>query len=88
MISRKSPEIKQAAEQISKAELRRWGRWHRKESLEMARRDEMAYRDDAIEEGKLENRIETAKNAVSLGLPFDTITKLTGFTEEEIKALE
>jgi hypothetical protein len=42
---------------------------------------------NAEKNGRMEERIKTLKGAMSLGLPLDIITKLTGFSESEIKTL-
>jgi predicted transposase/invertase (TIGR01784 family) len=44
--------------------------------------------DTAKEEGKIEGKIEVAKNALKESLPVDIIIKLTGLTEEEINELK
>ncbi len=44
-------------------------------------------KDDAFDEGKIEGKIEVAKNLVSLGLDNETIVKATGLKTEEIERL-
>ena len=39
---------------------------------------------DARREGRVEEKLEIAKNLKTLGMPFDQISKATGLTEEEI----
>jgi predicted transposase/invertase (TIGR01784 family) len=43
--------------------------------------------DTAFDEGKLEGKLEIAKNAKEIGLKIDDIVKLTGLTKEEIEKL-
>lgn len=43
--------------------------------------------DTAFDEGKIEGKIEIAKQAIKMGLPLTDIMKLTGLSEEEIKKL-
>lgn len=43
--------------------------------------------DTAFDEGKIEGKIEIAKQAKKMGLPLADIMKLTGLSEEEIKKL-
>lgn len=43
--------------------------------------------DTAFDEGKIEGKIETAKQAKSMGLSITDIIKLTGLSEEEINKL-
>ena len=50
-------------------------------------RDNLVTRAAAIEEGKKEANIETARNMKADGLPIDLIVKYTGLTAEEIEAL-
>lgn len=47
-----------------------------------------AERQEGIKEGKLENKIETAKVAFEIGLNIEQIKKLTGLSEEEISNLK
>jgi predicted transposase/invertase (TIGR01784 family) len=42
----------------------------------------------ARDEGKIEGKIEVAKNLLKNGVPIDLIVKSTGLTEKEIKALQ
>jgi len=44
--------------------------------------------DTAREEGKIEGKIEVAKNGLKEGLPIEIIKKLTGLTEKEISKLK
>ncbi len=44
--------------------------------------------DTAREEGKIEGKIEIAKNGLKEGYPIEMISKMTGLTEEEIKQLK
>ena len=41
----------------------------------------------ALNKGKIEEKVEIAKNLKTLGIPFDQISKATGLTEEEIEKL-
>ena len=50
-------------------------------------RDNLVTRAAAIEEGKKEANIATARNMKADGLPVDFIVKYTGLTAEEIEAL-
>mgnify|MGYP003425813784 CR=1 FL=1 len=44
-------------------------------------------REEGWEEGKKEGKRETAVNMLTLGMSMDVIEKVTGLTEDEIKAL-
>ena len=46
------------------------------------------YRNRYIEEGIKKNRIDTAKNLLSLGADMSLIEKATGFSEEELLSLK
>ncbi|MBD8041216.1 hypothetical protein H9625_12370 [Phocaeicola sp. Sa1CVN1] len=50
-------------------------------------RDNLVTRAAAIEEGKKEANIATARNMKADGLPVDFIVKYTGLTAEEIEAI-
>ena len=50
-------------------------------------RDNLVTRAAAIEEGKKEANIATARNMKADGLPIDLIVKYSGLTAEEIEAL-
>ena len=52
---------------------------------EMIRNTEL---EEAIEKGSQENAIQNAKNALALGLDFETISKITGLSMEEIEKLK
>ena len=53
--------------------------------LEKARRKE---KQNGIEEGAKEKQIEIAKKMIEENMPIETIVKITGLTEEEIKKLK
>jgi predicted transposase/invertase (TIGR01784 family) len=44
-------------------------------------------KDDAFDEGKIEGKIEVAKNLISLGLDNETIVKATELKTEEVEHL-
>ena len=44
--------------------------------------------EEATEKGSQENAIKNAKNALALGLDFETISKITGLSMEEIEKLK
>ena len=45
-------------------------------------------REEGIEEGKKKKAIETAQEAINMGLEDEKIIKLTGLTIEELKLLK
>ena len=44
--------------------------------------------EQGIERGSQENAIQNAKNALALGLDFETISKITGLSTKEIEKLK
>jgi predicted transposase/invertase (TIGR01784 family) len=44
-------------------------------------------REEGIEQGRQEGVLMTAKNLLSLGVPFDLVIKSTGLSEAELRAL-
>ena len=52
---------------------------------EMIRNTEL---EEATEKGSQENAIKNAKNALALGLDFETISKITGLSTKEIEKLK
>ena len=52
---------------------------------EMIRNTEL---EEATEKGSQEKALENAKNALALGLDFETISKITGLSMEEIEKLK
>ncbi len=52
-----------------------------------AYRDIFNIQNTAFEKGKLEEKIEIAKNALNMNLPIDAIVSLTGLSKEEINKL-
>ena len=77
-------EAKKLLEEISEDEHERELQWKR----ELAMMDKKAIEKAGYEKGIEKNNIEVAKNALKLGLDNETISKLTGLTEEEIKKLK
>ena len=56
---------------------------------EMIRNTELEEATEAgIEKGSQENAIQNAKNALALGLDFETISKITGLSTKEIEKLK
>ena len=77
-------EAKKLLEEISEDQHERELQWKR----ELAMMDKKAIEKAGYEKGIEKNNIEVAKNALKLGLDNETISKLTGLTEEEIKKLK
>ena len=77
-------EAKKLLEEISEDQHERELQWKR----ELAMMDKKAIEKAGYEKGIEKNNIEVAKNALKLGLDNETISKLTGLTEEEIKKIK
>ena len=45
------------------------------------------WREEALEEGRAKERLETARNALAEGLPLQTVQKITGLDMETLKNL-
>jgi len=45
------------------------------------------WREEALEEGRAKERLETARNALAEGLPLQTVQKITGLDMEAMKSL-
>jgi hypothetical protein len=86
MVASKNPEIRQAvntlygisADALARAEY---------EARQKARRDYISGMEGAIRQGRQEEKMDTARNALAQGLPLDLIQKITGLPPEEIKRL-
>ena len=102
MIAKKGPELEMAVKKFngfSKGQIARF----RKMIRQQVKLDEIYFRECAIAEfrnkiveevklegmleGKIQGRIETAKNAVRMGMPLLTIMELTGLPEKEIQLI-
>ena len=86
MIAERSPQMKKAVgvlKEISADERTRM----LYEEREKARRDMVSRLSGAKREGKREQSIEIARNAIKMGLDTDVIITLTGLTREEAKNL-
>ncbi|MCL2153884.1 MAG: hypothetical protein FWH57_13220 [Oscillospiraceae bacterium] len=91
MIAEKSPQIKQAVVRLLELSADEKARAVY-EAREKERRDNLARERGAIakgkQEGKQEEKIDVAKNALLMKMPIDDIIKLTGLTKGEVEALQ
>jgi predicted transposase/invertase (TIGR01784 family) len=59
-----------------------------KKELAQAKQQAEQAKKEGREEGREEEKIARAQNSLSLGLPIETIVKLTGLSQEKIEALK
>ena len=57
------------------------------EAREMARMDFESFVDGAERKGRMEVRVDVARNAMRMGMDVDAIIKLTGLTRAEVENL-
>ena len=58
------------------------------EQSEIARRDMVSRMEGALREGKIEGKIEVARNLLEMNVPPDKIAAATGLARDELKALQ
>ncbi|KJR46310.1 Signal transduction histidine kinase [Desulfosporosinus sp. I2] len=60
----------------------------RKDRLQEHPKEAELWQREAIQKGRVEGRVEVAKNLLDLGMEISKIAKATGMTEEEVKELK
>lgn len=62
--------------------------WMAQYRQELAERDRFSGLQAARKEGLKEGMEKTARNALSMGIPVEQVSKITGLTEDEVRALQ